>query len=67
MPVRLRMETILIFSDMESLEGVVRTMPWTEKEQKDFLETRLYTDDEDESDVAGVTSVVHKFTIEGEE
>lgn len=59
--------TTIEFSDMESLEVFVRTMPIPTHDQVTLLDERKYIDTNDTVNVTGAGDVIHEFSIEGEE
>lgn len=67
MPLIFKSVTRMEFSDEESLEVFVRTLPIKTPDQINLLERETVTDDNDSSDVVGVTKVTHIFSIQGEE
>lgn len=67
MALKFKSETTIEFSDMESLEAFVRSMPLPPHKQVELLDDRLTIDEEDQVPVTGAGKVTHKFSIEGEE
>lgn len=67
MPLVFHSETTIEFSDMESLEVFVRTMPLAPHQAVALLEGEEVIDDTDEVQATGAGKVIHKFKVTGEE